>query len=496
MGTETCIDGTWEACSGGRGPATEDCNGLDDDCDGDTDEALSRGCGSGVGECTMGTQSCSGGTWGTCGGGTSPTVEACNDLDDDCDGSTDEGLTRGCGSSTGECTPGTETCSGGSWGSCTGGTGPGTETCDGSLDEDCDGTVDEGCTCSTGMTRSCGSSTGECTAGSQTCDSSGSWGTCTGGTGPVPEECNGLDDDCDGMTDEGGICPTSPPVVTCGGSISAEVLSTVTVSGTGSDPDGGTVSYMWTVISRPTGSTSTPSSPTSASTNFFLDASGTYELELCVTDDEGETACCTVTIDSTPPGVLQVELAWDQPYGDVDVHLLNVTRTPPDGWWTADDCHYANPAPDWGPGGAAANPTLDRDDRDGYGPENISIDTSPQSGTYNIGVHYYCDNSSGGSGSTDATIRVFCMGSLIATYTGIRLDETDEWVNVARVRWPECTGMSVNTRTWGTSLLPSSATTALHCEISCTSNADCPPSHECRSVVGGGGPRQACVYSP
>jgi hypothetical protein len=318
-----------------------------------------------------------------------------------------------------------------------------------------------------------------------------------GGTGPVPEICNGLDDDCDGASDEGGVCPTSPPIVSCGGSITAEVLSTVTVSGTGSDPDGGAVSYTWTVTSRPTGSTSMPSSPTSASTSFFLDASGRFTLQLCVTDDEGEIACCTVTIDSTPPGVLQVELAWDQAYGDVDAHLLNVTRTPPNGWWTTDDCYFANPSPDWGPGGAAANPTLDRDDLEGYGPENISIVTSPQSGTYNIGVHYYCANTPAGSGSTNATVRVYCMGALIATYTGIRLDETDDWVNVARVDWPGCTGMSVNTRTNGSSLLPSSFTSARHCEIRCSSDAGCPSGEVCRSVVGGpGGPRMACVLAP
>ncbi len=495
LGTEACVAGTWEACSGDRSAGTEDCNGLDDDCDGMTDESLSRGCGSAVGACSVGTQACSGGAWATCGGGTLPGLETCNNIDDDCDGTIDEGVTRGCGSSTGECRPGTETCSAGGWGSCTGGRGPATETCDGVRDENCDGTVDEGCGCTIGATRSCGSDVGLCMAGGQTCDSSGTWAPCTGSTGPVPEICNGLDDNCDGAVDEGGICPTTPPVVSCGGSITAEVLSTITVSGTGSDPDGGSVTYLWTVTSRPVGSTATPATPTRASTSFFLDASGTFDLQLCVTDDEGESACCTVTIESTPPGVLQVELSWDQPYGDVDLHLLNVTRTPPDGWWTADDCHYANPTPAWGAAGADANPTLDRDDRDGYGPENISIDQAPTDGTYNIGLHYFCDNTGGTGGATNGTIRVFCMGSLIATYTNIRLDETDDWVDVARVTWPGCVGRSVNTRTNGSSLLPSGVRER-HCEISCSSNADCPGTEECRTVVGGGGRRQACILAP
>ena len=35
------------------------------------------------------------------------------------------------------------------------------------------------------------------------------------------------DDDCDGATDEMGVCPTAPPVVTCPGDVSADVLDTI-----------------------------------------------------------------------------------------------------------------------------------------------------------------------------------------------------------------------------------------------------------------------------
>jgi hypothetical protein len=250
---------------------------------------------------------------------------------------------------------------------------------------------------------------------------------------------------------------------------------------------------MWTVTSRPTGSTSTPASPTSGTTSFFLDAAGTYTVRFCVTDDEGETACCDVTVISNPPGVLHVELSWDRGWGDVDLHLLNVTRVPDDGWFTTDDCHYANTAPDWGPLGAAANPTLDRDDRDGFGPENITIDASPASGTYNIGVHYYCERSAGGSGPVSATVRVYCMGALVGTYTGVTFSETDDWVTVARVDWPSCTARSVNRSTNGSSILPSSFTQARHCEIPCTTSANCPTGERCGVIGGMGPPRNACV---
>ena len=84
-GTETC-DGTgWTECDA-PAPAAETCNGGDDDCDGTVDEALSRGCDAVCG----GVQRCEGGAWGAC-TGMAPGVEACSGADEDCDGVVDEG---------------------------------------------------------------------------------------------------------------------------------------------------------------------------------------------------------------------------------------------------------------------------------------------------------------------------------------------------------------------------------------------------------------------
>jgi len=52
---------------------------------------------------------------------------------------------RSCGSDTGECVSGIETCVGGNWGVCAGEVRSSSEVCDDGKDNDCDGDVDEGC---------------------------------------------------------------------------------------------------------------------------------------------------------------------------------------------------------------------------------------------------------------------------------------------------------------------------------------------------------------
>lgn len=133
---------------------------MDDDCDGSVDEGVAL-------------------------------PETCNRLDDDCDGATDESLavaTCGVGACArvgtgcGMCTPGV----------------PSTEICNGA-DDDCDGDVDEGCDddgdafCDPGMAVAAGAACviGDCDDGDST-------------VSPARvERCNGADDDCDGRIDDG-----------------------------------------------------------------------------------------------------------------------------------------------------------------------------------------------------------------------------------------------------------------------------------------------------
>jgi len=119
------------------------CDGKDNDCDGAIDEGCAcidgqtQPCGQNVGECKAGTQTCVSGTWSACSGEVGAGVEICDGKDNNCDGATDENLTRPCQNA---CGAGIETCTGGTWSGCTA-PQAGQEICDG-LDNDCDGTID------------------------------------------------------------------------------------------------------------------------------------------------------------------------------------------------------------------------------------------------------------------------------------------------------------------------------------------------------------------
>jgi MYXO-CTERM domain-containing protein len=153
-------------------PTPEFCNGADDDCDSEVDEdwpQLGEPCdGPDEDNCANGEYVCSVDQAGvTCKESGTSGLEICNGIDDDCDGQTDEDLgTYTCGF--GVCMVTIDTCVNGQPQECIPSKAPEERetTCDDGLDNDCDALIDEddvdcrgsgggdGCECGTSPTSS------------------------------------------------------------------------------------------------------------------------------------------------------------------------------------------------------------------------------------------------------------------------------------------------------------------------------------------------------
>jgi hypothetical protein len=131
----------------------EVCNGVDDDCNGEIDEAdpeLGMACDTGMsGVCSAGTQICDGANGLLCMPDARATAETCNGVDDDCDGNVDNDNPGGGGACStgfpGVCSAGTEICTGGMLDCVPNQMAAASDTCGNGLDDDCDGATDEGC---------------------------------------------------------------------------------------------------------------------------------------------------------------------------------------------------------------------------------------------------------------------------------------------------------------------------------------------------------------
>jgi len=136
------------------GEVVETCNGLDDDCNGIPDDGPAGGgepCATGLmGACATGYTACGAGV-NTCVPIAAPgeLVEACNAVDDDCDGEVDEGFVLGgpCSVGIGACAAeGVVVCGAPDGVTCSATPGaPIAEVCGDDVDSDCNGAVNNDC---------------------------------------------------------------------------------------------------------------------------------------------------------------------------------------------------------------------------------------------------------------------------------------------------------------------------------------------------------------
>jgi hypothetical protein len=365
-------------------PGTEQCDGLDHDCDG-TPNNPAGGC-----TCTSGrTQSCYTGPQGTAGQGT--------------------------------CKAGTQTCTGGVWGACTGEVAPVAGDC---AHASCTGGANPGCTCVDGATQACyggpqgTAGKGTCHGGNQTC-AAGQWGTCAGEVTPAAADAcvapgasysASADLDCSGtLTRHDPVAtPTvtgataAPLTPTPSGYVTAAVaqpLDTVTLHGAATDVDGTTTfSYRWRLLAAPLNNTAGLSGAPGATTadysteqnpTLFTQLAGDYSIGVTARDASGcDSAEVKVLVRVKPHSSVHVQLTWDEPV-DVDLQLVQGATT---AIFDTNACYFNQRNPNWG----AISPSLDIDDVAGCNPENINYGsiggTTPTIGsTYAVYVHYFCD---------------------------------------------------------------------------------------------------------
>ncbi len=339
------------------------------------------------------------------------------------------------------------------------------------LDDDCDGSIDEGCQCNPGAVQPCflgdpgRRGVGACADGAQVCEHRGEiegrWGTCAGGIQPHAELCDGLDNDCNGCVDDLDAC--TPNGATCPGPGDPR-----TPDGTPLSPyalrghdffTGAAQSWSWTVQGGPC-DTLTSGNPSftvdgaySDTATFTPKLSGDYTVTLTVLPISGPPFTCTWIVHILGPG-LRIEMCYpESTTTDLDLYVKQPGHQTP--WFTAQDqfhaaldqCCWANceanlrgadiqppqtvTRADWGYAnsplslcqndlqgatwqslGYCASPRLDIDNnlQEATGvPENINVDAPKDNETFRIMVANFT------GADAHPLVNVYCDGRRTAT---------------------------------------------------------------------------------
>ncbi len=225
-------------------------------------------------------------------------------------------------------------------------------------------------------------------------------------------------------------------------------------------PGGGQIKkWKWTV-KQPSGSNQ-PLLPSATFPNPTLQANAAGEYEFCLDVwDQNDVKSCVpacIKVLVIPNNAIHVELLWDTPSdpdqtdngpaagADLDLHFAHPLASGldhdcdgvGDPWFSNPwDAFWFNPNPSWGAAIITDDPSLDLDDTDGAGPENLNVEESEGSldepVSYSVGVHYWNDH---GYGTSYATVSIYLQGGLALQFTKVKMDPLDMWY-VGKLNWP------------------------------------------------------------
>ncbi|NOZ02875.1 MAG: hypothetical protein GXP54_13460, partial [Deltaproteobacteria bacterium] len=227
---------------------------------------------------------------------------------------------------------------------------------------------------------------------------------------------------------------------------------------------GAITSYDWSVDQPPENKFNLVPTLNFPNPTHEVNVAGTYtycldvcDAQFCSSDPQCNTTVCKKVV-VVPDQAIHCELTWDTPGdlnqfdegpdagSDMDLHFTHPFATgpdldgdgAPDGWFDLTyDCFWYNPTPEWesmNPN-VSDNPSLDRDDTDGAGPENVNLDVPVDGRLYKIGVHYWDDH---GFGASYPTVKCWIFGQQVYEKNLKELDvkmfKCDMW-EVATIAW-------------------------------------------------------------
>jgi hypothetical protein len=191
--------------------------------------------------------------------------------------------------------------------------------------------------------------------------------------------------------------------------------------------------WEWRLSQRPVGSTAVIENADLERGLITCDIAGDYEIALTVYDDTGVRSCSDgiVRFTCVPTEELHIQLVWDHPDADLDLHLIRGNGEPFNHTF---DTYFSNREPDWFPDNPESNPSLDVDDNRGYGPENVNIETPLPGSEWRVFVHYW-NKQTDGDAFTLATLRIYAKGQLQGEFA--QAFDTDELMwQAVQIEWP------------------------------------------------------------